>query len=241
MAESYWPFDGVDTSETQYSQLFRRMQATGVWGDDGDTSVKLVQGSGLIPVLKTGYALVRGHMYYNDSDWPVTFPAGGSSARVDLLVLRLDPTANTIKATILPGTPGAGVAPAPTQTDAGVYDLPICEVTVGINATTIVTANLKDVRRFMGLIFGMWTTATRPTTPRRGQPGYNLDLDAPEFWNVDDGTWKPFSPSSFTAAQISDPQNLTAGNASKVMGHQVYVQSGTPAAPAPAANDLWFW
>jgi hypothetical protein len=237
MAESYWPFDGVDTSETQYSQLFRRMQATGVWGSDTDTAVKLVQGSGLGTALKSGYALVRGHMYYNDADWTVAFTAGGATARVDLVVLRLDPTANTIKAVVLPGSPGAGVAPAPTQTDAGVYEMPIAKVAIGANSSSITNANITDVRPFMGHIFGDWTTANRPVNPREGQPGYNLTTNRPEYWNGTD--WVDFSPSSFTISQISDLGTATVANALKINGRQIFVQSGTPT--GMAAGDLWFW
>lgn len=238
MAESYWPFDGTDTSETQYSQLFRRMQATGVWGDDSDQSCKLVAGAGLIPVLKAGYALVRGHMYYNDSDLPVPITAGGAASRVDLAVLRLDPSANTIKCAVLPGTGGSSTAPVPTQTDAAVYEMPISAVAVGASATSIVSSNLTDVRPFMGHIFGEWTTANRPVNPRKGQPGYNLTDGRPEYWNG--ATWKSFLP-DITASMITDPDNLTAGNSLKIGGRRIYVQSGTPTSPIPAANDLWFW
>jgi hypothetical protein len=213
------------------------MQATGVWGSDVDNACKLLQGSGLNTTLKTGYALVRGHMYYNSADLTVAFTAGGASARIDLLVLRLDPTANTIKAIVLPGALGAGVAPAPTQTDAGVYDLPIAEVTVAAGSSSITTANIKDVRQFMGHIFGDWTTANRPVSPRDGQPGYNLTTNAPEYWNG--SAWVNFSPSSFTISQISDIGTASVANALKINGRQIFVQSGTPT--GAVANDLWFW
>lgn len=238
MAETYWPFDGTDTSETQYSQLFRRVQATGVWGDDSDQSCKLVQGTGLLPILKAGYALVRGHMYYNDTDKPITFSAGSAQDRVDRCVLRLDPTANSIKAFVLPGVSGSSSPTALTQTDAGVYEISVARVLVPAGASSIVTANITDERPFMGNIFGEWTTANRPTSPRKGQPGYNLTDGRPEYW--DGAAWKPFIP-TLTASMITDQQNITSGDSAKVGGRRIYVQSGTPTTPAPAAGDIWLW
>lgn len=238
MAETYWPFDGEDTSETQYSQLFRRMQATGVWGDDSDQSCKLVAGTGLVPILKSGYALVRGHMYYNDADLPLTFAAGGAQDRIDRAILRLDPTANSIRAVVLPGTAGSGSPSLLTQTDAGVYEISLSRVLVPAGASSISSSNITDERPFMGHIFGEWTTTNRPTAPRKGQPGYNLTDGRPEYW--DGATWKPFTP-AITASMITDQQNITSGDSAKVGGHRVYVQATTPTTPAPAANDIWLW
>lgn len=252
MTSSYWPFDGTDTTETQYSQLFRRLQADGVWGEPGDTTLKLVQGSGMIPVLKAGYAFVRGHMYYNDADLNITFAAADATARVDRLVLRLNPTANTITPTIIAGTPGSGVGNALTQTDAANYDILIAEVTIPGSATNILTANINsDVRTFMGHVFGLWTTATRPGTavgtaaPRKGQPGFNTTTAKPEYW--DGAAWQNFTPTSLTASMITDPANFTgsarvgeAANALKVGGRTIWVQSGDPGGSA-ADGDLWFW
>lgn len=251
MTSSYWPFDGTDTTETQYSQLFRRLQSDGVWGEPGDNTLKLVQGSGMIPVLKSGYALVRGHMYYNDADLNVTFAAADATARIDRLVLRLDPTANTITPTIVKGTAGSGTPNAITQTDAANYDVLIDEVNIGASATNILTADITDKRTFMGQVWGLWTTATRPGTgvgtvsPRKGQPGFNTTTSKPEYW--DGSAWVNFSPSTFTASMISDPANFTgssrvgeAANSLKVGGRTIWVQSSDPGGSA-ADGDLWFW
>jgi len=238
MAESYWPFDGEDTSETQYSQLFRRMQATGVWGDDTDQSCKLVAGAGLVPVLKAGYALVRGHMYYNDDDLPLTFAAGSAQDRIDRAILRLDPTANSIRAVVLAGTPGSGSPTALTQTDAGIFEISLARVMVTAGSSSISTSNINDERPFMGHVFGEWTTPNRPSNPRKGQPGFNLTDGRPEYWTG--AAWKAFVP-DITASMITDPENLVVGNSSKVGGRRIYVQSTTPTSPAPAANDIWLW
>lgn len=245
MTSSYWPFDGTDTTETQYSQLFRRLQSDGVWGEPGDVTLKLFQGSGMTPVLKAGYAFVRGHMYYNDADLNVPFDAADATARIDRLVLRLNPTANTIVPTIVKGTAGAGAPNAITQTDAANYDILLNEVAIGASATNILTADITDKRTFMGHVFGLWTTATRPGTavgtaaPRKGQPGFNTTTGVPEYW--DGAAWKDFVVTAVTAAMISSGQQAllnNVGNALKVGGHSIFVQATDPGG---AEGDLWFW
>ena len=79
MTQTYWPFDNADTTETQYSQLFRRLQNTGVWGDPLDNTLKILASAGMTVTLKAGYAFIRGHMYYNDADVAIVVPGGSAS------------------------------------------------------------------------------------------------------------------------------------------------------------------
>lgn len=240
MTQSYWPFDGIDTTETQYSQLFRRMQATGVWGDPGDDTLKLVQGAGLVPVLKAGYALVRGHMYYNDADLNVAFTAGSANPRIDRLVLRLNPTANTITPVIIEGTPAPSnpAAPALTQTDAANYDLLIADVARAGSSGSVVTADITDQRDFMGLIFGSWSgDSHRPASPRKGQPGWNETRTRLEYWSG--AAWLPMVVTAVTASMISAPEQLllSVGDSLKVGGRQIL---GGSTDPGGNNGDFWF-
>jgi len=67
--------------------------------------------------------------------------------RLDAVVLRLDPTANTIVLTVITGTPDASPSlPALTQTDGGVYDLLIAEVGVDAGAVVIADEDVIDAR-----------------------------------------------------------------------------------------------
>ena len=184
MAQSYWPFDGVDTTETQYSQLFRRLQSTGVWGDPGDGQLKVVADAGLDIAIQPGFALIRGHMYENDGNLSISIDSGDSQARIDIVVISLDPTLNTIVAGVVKGLADVSpVAPDLAQTDAGVYELEIARISVAASAAAISAGNISDTRSFMGLQYGIWTTAKRPASPRLGQPGFNSTLGYSEMWN----------------------------------------------------------
>ena len=139
MAQTSYPFDSTDTTEAQYSQLFRRLNTTGVAGTPGDSNVKATgASSGMNAKVSTGFAMVRGHFYKNDATVTLTISAAnGSNPRKDLVVLRLDPTANSIVLAVVTGTPGASPSdPTLAQTDEGTYEFPIARVNVPAGATT---------------------------------------------------------------------------------------------------------
>lgn len=208
MAQTSWPFESADTTEAQYSQLFRRLQTNGVAGSPATTDLKVTgDSSGMQVKVAAGYGIVRGHFYNSDAQVTLAIGAAASNPRIDLVVLRLDPTANTITLAVVAGTAAATpAAPAPTQTDTGTFELPIGQVTVPASASTITAGNVADIRPFMGTQFGRWTTATRPVTStyaplQVGTAGFNTTTNTPEFWN---GTaWSGFTPSSIDASIIT--------------------------------------
>jgi hypothetical protein len=246
MAQASYPFDNTDTTEAQYSQLFRRLNRDGVWGSPTGTELKVTgDSSGMQVKVAAGFGMVRGHFYSNDSVLTLSIAAANATnPRIDLVVLKLDPTANSITAVVKTGTAASSPsAPTLTVTDTGVMEVTIAQVAVAANATTISAGNVTDLRPFMGTAFAVWTTATRPTSPTVPTVGLNTTLNAPEFW---DGTaWTSFLP-AVTAALISasEQANITAGKIraggiSAGAATSVFIQSGTPT--ANATGDLWFW
>lgn len=245
MAQTSWPFDNADTTEGQFSQLFRRLQNSGVSGSPATTDVKVTGDStGMNVKVAAGYAIVRGHAYYNSSQVTLTIGTASASPRIDSVVLRLDPTANTIVLAVVAGTPAASpVAPTLTQTDEGTYELAIAQVAVGASVSTISAGNVTDVRPFLGTQFGRWTTATRPTSPLVGTAGFNTTTATPEYW--DGSAWVSFTP-AVTASMITAGEQanivagkIRAGGISAGAATTVFIQSGTPT--ANATGDLWFW
>lgn len=154
MAQSSWPFENIDTSETQYSQLFRNLGEGPVAGH-GFELEPYADSTGMNVKVKSGQALVRGHYYDSTGTETITIPAADSTnPRIDRVVLRLDPTANSILLHLIQGTPNVSPsAPALTQTDGAIYDLPIAQVYVAANDTIIQSADVTDERT----IFSPWT------------------------------------------------------------------------------------
>ena len=154
MAQTAWPFENIDTSETQFSQWARNI-GEGVVTGHGLELEPYGDGSGMVVKVKSGQALVRGHYYDNSAEVSVTIATADlSNPRIDSVVLRLDPTANTCVLAVLTGTPDPSPsAPALTQTDSGVYELHIADVAVAAAATVIQAGDVTDQR----LMFTAWS------------------------------------------------------------------------------------
>jgi hypothetical protein len=182
MAQSSWPFENIDTTETQYSQLFRNLGA-GVQGSPGGTELQVSAGLGLGVNVGIGQAMVRGHYYLSNAVEALGLvTANPSLPRLDTIILRLNPTLNTIVLAVLTGTPNASpVAPTLTQTDGAVFEFPLANVLV--NASAGVPSTITDRREFLGSRLGIWTTSGRPASPQIGQFGYNTTLSNFDFWN----------------------------------------------------------
>jgi hypothetical protein len=172
MAQLSWPFESIDTSETQFS-LWARNLGEGVIDGKGFELEPFADSTGMNIKVKTGQSLVRGHFYDNTAEETLTIAnADLTNPRIDLVVLKLDPTANSILLTVLTGTPNVSPsAPTPTQTDGAVYEQVIAEVYVGAAVATIAPEDVTDLRTILvpwtgsvpgSIITGSITVATLP-------------------------------------------------------------------------------
>jgi hypothetical protein len=179
MAQTSWPFENIDTSETQFS-LWARNLGQGVLAGKLNELESSADGSGMTIKVESGQALVRGHFYDSTSEETLTIAAANvSNPRVDAVVLRLDPTANSILLTVIEGTPATSpVLPALTQTDGGVYDLLIASVNVPAAAVVIAAENVNDERTLFTAWSGQLPNAlvTTKTVNYTLAPGDNQNL-----------------------------------------------------------------
>ena len=155
MTETAWPFDGGDgdeVNETGWSRMARVWGGSGIIGYPGDSLVKgFGNSSGRQVKVTAGEAQVRGHHWHSDATVTKAISANTSgNPRIDRVVLRLDPSANTLALAIVEGTPGSSPsAPALTQTDTGTYELPIATVYVANGASTIAAGDVTEERVFI--------------------------------------------------------------------------------------------
>lgn len=223
MAEQSFPFENVDTTESQFSQWATNFQDTGVQGSPADTKLKVTaEGSTLSVNVASGQAFIRGHYYINTDSIPLTLTTAGLDTRIDYVVIELDPALNTIAAKIVQGTAVASdpVAPTLTQTDTGIYQLPVALITIPNSTLAVTNEMITDVRTFMSNRVGIWTTATRPTDPTNFQTiGYNTTEEYHEYWN---GTaWIPFVPPAASpnfVIEIDGANTLTTFTESRQAG-----------------------
>ena len=141
--------------------------------------------------MEAGEAMVRGHYYTSDATVALALAtADPTNPRIDTVVLRLDPTANSIVLAVKTGTPaGSPVAPALVQTDAGIFEQPLGDALVP--ATSGVPTTITDRREFMGTRLGSWDTVGRPTPAGRVLFGFNTTTGEVEYYNVNNSIWEP--------------------------------------------------
>lgn len=190
MTQTSFPFEGIDTTETQFSKWARNFNS-GVNDVPTGSALEVSVGTGLSVDVEAGEAQVRGHYYTSDATEALALAtADATNDRIDLVVLKLDPTANSITLAVKTGTPaGSPVAPTPVQTDAGIYEQPLAEVLVP--ATSGVPTTITDRREFMGTRLGSWTTAGRPTPSGRVLFGFNTTTGSVEYYDTNLSAWTP--------------------------------------------------
>ena len=204
MAEQSFPFENIDTTESQFSEWATNFQETGVQGSPTGTELGItVTGSDLNLTIAAGQAFIRGHYYINTDDLVLAVTSAGTNTRIDIVVVELDPETNTIVTKLVQGEAVSvdPVAPTLTQSATGIYQLPIATLTIPASTVVITSGMLTDTRTFMGNRVGIWTTATRPANPTAYQTlGYNTTIESHESWN---GTsWVGFFDPITTAGDL---------------------------------------
>lgn len=165
MAERSYPFVDGETTDVEFSEMFRDIVPSSVYsglqvtGDSSGLNVKVAAGAGA----------VRGHRYKNTSQVTLAIVAGEGQPRIDTIVLRLEYGAvNDIHLAVKKGTAAASpAAPTLTQTDSGVYEFPLANVAVAAGAVTIAAGNVSDRRAFfrdaLRRSVGIVVQSTQPT------------------------------------------------------------------------------
>lgn len=202
MAQSSWPFENADTTESQYSKLFNRLKSSGVAGYPADTALKVTgDSSGMNAKVAAGFAIVRGFAYENTASVTLTIGASSANPRIDLICLKLDPTANSIVLEVVAGTPAVSpVAPTLTQTETGIYELEIGRVTVPALATVIAAGDVSDTRPCLGDAVGIWNSVQRPAG-HVGQLGWSTSNQVLEVF--DGSNWIEAAPKNIDASTLT--------------------------------------
>ncbi|MFF9003673.1 hypothetical protein ACF1GW_38910 [Streptomyces achromogenes] len=127
--------------------MARRFNSDGVHSEDTSSTVLKVSGSGAASVtVAPGMATVNGFFYHLDATKTLAVPANlGGSARIDLVVLRADQSANAVTAAY---KTGGTTAPTLTQVEDGVWEIPLAQCTVAAGSTVVTAANVADRRYF---------------------------------------------------------------------------------------------
>lgn len=185
MAQNSWPspaYNSRAVTDVEYEKLAARFSEDGVYGIPADTAV-VAAGTGLTVAVRADvYASVRGHAWSSGTS-TVTLSVGANSSgstRIDLVVLRLDRAAWTVRAVVKAGTPGSGAPTLTQQTgDTGVYEVPLAQVTV-LNGAAAVTVTRSEL--YVGARSRPATSSTRNPAPLTGEWCYETDTGRVRMW-----------------------------------------------------------
>jgi hypothetical protein len=152
MTKTYYPFDagaGASIVEAQWAKMAASWQETGVFRSQLNMLEPFGDSSGMVVKVKSGQAWIKGFFFESDAQESLNIGASDpTNPRIDVVVARLDKTANTIDFVVVAGTPAADPAiPAITDT-ATVTDMPLAYVNVLAGVSTITAGNVYDIRRF---------------------------------------------------------------------------------------------
>jgi len=140
-----------------------------------------VTGVGSPLQVDTGAALVYGMPYENTAAVNVTVPNPTSNTRRDLIVLRRNWAAQTIRITRIAGIEG-GVVPSATQSaspdGSGIYDIPLASLSITTGGTITVT----DLREF--IVGTTAAVANSVDTAAIQDDGVDFDDRAPTIKNL---------------------------------------------------------
>ena len=223
-SESSWPYVAEPTTDAEYSWLLREMK-NGVTRSNGSNTLKgSADSSGMVTFLDPGRCIIQGFMYRNTATFDLTHDASTAQPRIDVVVIELDTTEavadDRAQARIVKGTAAASpVVPSLTQTDTGIYQLPLYQVAIGAGVTNISNGNVTDLRHFRPTMNDRGTTAERPSDPVLGELYYNTTLTR----------WESYNGSTWVGL-----------NATTVGGRTIYDSTSDPTSGDGINGDLWY-
>jgi hypothetical protein len=159
MAESsiLWTTDGTGDGTnsgytmaqlTEWMRLLVGINSTNLSGVAQDYLNELaVTGTSSPVAVNTGGAIVYGFPYFNSASVNVVVATPSVSTRVDVVVLEVDWTAQTVRIGLQAGTEGAGV-PALTQTPSTTWQMPLANASI----TTGGVITLTDRRQWINAV-----------------------------------------------------------------------------------------
>lgn len=156
--ETYAPFDEVEYNHLDWADIMQYQQIPGIIRDVGDEFYLDAPGGGMTVTVGSGECLIGGFWAKNDAPKNLTIStAHGSLPRKDLVVIRLDKTAETISLEVKTGTPASNpVAPEPTV-NSTIHEITVGIVSVPAGDTNITSNQVMRARQ--------WGGDTFPTVP----------------------------------------------------------------------------
>jgi hypothetical protein len=176
-----------------YTAQNDRLNANATWGTTGvrrtgDLAVTQNSPTGMSVLVAAGWGVILGNFttnvgtygFYNDGAVTATITtADATLPRIDLVCITVNDSAysgslNSVVVQVVAGTPNASPTVPATPTNS----LALARVAVAAGATSIVNANITDVRTRTDIVEATFTSSTTSTVPVR------IELNASQTGNA---------------------------------------------------------
>ena len=174
--DNYAPFDsgpGANAMAAQWRKFMGQNHVSGVIADyeepDDPSEMEVIDGdSGMQVKVRPGECWIRGHWGRINTVKSLNLAVGnGSNDRIDRVVARARFAADLIEVDVVQGTPSATPTPPPLTQNSTVWEIPLAQVFVAEDSTTVDASDITDERQRVG--YGRWTHWT-PTLYYEGSP-----------------------------------------------------------------------
>ncbi len=193
MTEISRPWGGITIGDSgpysneQWQAIFRTFFGPGAnEGVFPDRLNELLTTGATSPIsVTTGEALVHGTWYQSDAAQAAIIATPSVSTRIDRAVLRKTWATQQVRLALLTGVEGGG-APALTQTDSVIWEIPLVQISI----TTGGAITLTDERHFLASVaIRVGTLAQRPTEPTEDGRLIYYSTDTDEAFYGLGGSW----------------------------------------------------
>lgn len=205
MTQSSFPFENLDTTETQFSKWANALGGSGIIA-----GAEVTAGSGMSINVALGSAIVRG--FYWESDATVNLAVSAAHAsyqRKDYVVLDANQSANSVTLAVVAGTADAGGGTLPTLTqNATRWQMPIGIITIPAAAISLTSGNVASNRQNLGVrVYPYATNADRPSVGS-GEVAVGVNTTSKITEVSVAGTWYPLTPELAWAAITGKPSTF---------------------------------
>jgi hypothetical protein len=148
MTETTWGTASQGISETQWRTMMGLAFSDGVVKSYLSGNEVYANSTGMRVFVRSGVGTIRGAWHSTDADVELSITNNGSgNPRIDLVVLRLNDTTDTVSYAVVEGTPAATPS-APTPSAVNPYEIPLAYVAVANSAATIAAGDVTDRRKY---------------------------------------------------------------------------------------------
>jgi hypothetical protein len=215
MAQTYGFFNSATGDTRQYraeefAELFSSFFNSGLANTGSGIGLKANAGTGMSVNIDSGYGIVKGYYYKNDTNLSLSIDAADSALnRIDRIVLRLDLAARTIKTAVKKGSLASTAVAPLLQRDSSVYELSLAQVKVNAKATTVVVLDERLDKSVCGLV------------------SIAAEVPDQEMWDKFNLDW----------SNIQNKWDNWFNNQYNKVGSKIFVSTTQPA--SVALNDIW--